>query len=117
MQGYSYEVMVTAGKGSTVLPLLASADTASVSEHVSFAGKIESLPASTKNVLADSGYDNNDYGERIERDPQGRRTGRRFICPANPRNTRQNNKNSEPAPAAVNGSSQRYRRQRITFYH
>ena len=117
VQGYSYEVVVTAGKGSTVLPLLASADTASVSEHVSFTGKIESLPASTKNVLADSGYDNNDYGQRIERDTRGRRTGRRFICPANPRNTRHGNKNSGAVLAAVNGSSRRHRRQRIAFYH
>ena len=117
VQGYSYEVVVTAGKGSTVLPLLASADTASVSEHVSFVAKIESLPASTKHVLADSGYDNNDYGQRIEPDSQGGRTGRRFICPANPRNTRQENKDTEPALAAAKGPSQRYRRQRIRFYH
>ncbi len=56
VQGYSYEVVVPAGKG-TVLPLPASADTASTSEHVSFGPKIGLLPKSARYVPADSGYD------------------------------------------------------------
>ena len=64
------------------------ADTAGVSEHVSFGEKIAYLPEETKVVLGDTGYDNNAYGEAIEYDEEGRRTGRRFLCPSNPRNRR-----------------------------
>jgi hypothetical protein len=114
VQGYSYEVVVTADKG-TVLPLLASADTASVSEHVSFGPKIAQLPKSTRHVLADSGYDNNDYGDAVERDDKGRLTGRRFLCAPNPRGGR-------IAPPAdrqmrlVERQARQRRRQRLAFY-
>ena len=81
VQGYSYEVVVTAGNNGPVWPLLASVDTANASEHVSFGGKIDELPQQTRYVLADSGYDNNNYGQRVERDRQDHRTGRRFVCP------------------------------------
>jgi hypothetical protein len=84
VQGYSYEVVVTADVG-TILPLLASADTACVSEHASFGPKIDHLPKSTRHVLADSGYDNNDYGDRVEQGEKGRPTGRRWLCAPNPR--------------------------------
>jgi len=104
VQGYSFEVVTTATKGSIVVPLLASVDTASVSEHVSFAEKIDYLPEPTKYVLADSGYDNNDFGERIEYDQMGRRTGRRFLCPANRRNS-----SAEPKRSSR-------RQQRLAFY-
>jgi hypothetical protein len=79
--GYSYEVVVTAPKHGVVWPLLASADRASTSEHASFADKISRLPPSTQHVLADSGYDSNDFGQRVELDQQSRPTGRHFICP------------------------------------
>jgi hypothetical protein len=78
VQGYSYEVVVTVPNRGPVWPLLASADTANVSEHVSFAGKIAVLPAQTRHVLADGGYDKNEHGERVE---QGRKGGRHFLCP------------------------------------
>lgn len=81
VQGYSYEVVVTAPKEGTVWPLLASADRANASEKVSFGDKIDHLPRQARHVLADSGYDTNDYGHRLERDANGRSTGRRFICP------------------------------------
>jgi len=114
VQGYSYEVVVTADKG-TVLPLLASADTASVSEHVSFGLKIAQLPKATRNVLADSGYDNNDYGDRVERDENARPTGRRFLCAPNPRSGR-----IAPCPARdmapTNREARQRRRQRLAFY-
>jgi len=79
--GYSFEVVVSATKGSLVLPLLASADVASRHESRSFAGKVQALPEGTRYVLADRGYDTNDIGEAIEYDPQGRPIGRRFLCP------------------------------------
>ena len=79
--GYSYEVLVTATPGSLVFPLLASAGTASRSEGVSFGAQIEHLPDQTRNVLADRGYDKNEYGDRLEYDAQGRPTGRHFLGP------------------------------------
>lgn len=84
--GYSYEVVVSATPGTTVFPLFASADVASAAETRTFANKIDALPTQVEAVLADSGYDANVLGERVEYDAQGRRTGRRFLCPENPRN-------------------------------
>jgi hypothetical protein len=81
VQGYSYEVVVTAPQNGTVWPLLASADRANASEKVSFASKIDLLPPQTRFALADSGYDSNEYGQRVERDAKGRPTARRFVCP------------------------------------
>lgn len=77
VQGYSYEVLVSASKQGPVWPLLASADTANVSEHVSFAQKIDALPEEARYVLADGGYDKNEHGERVE----GHQGRRHFICP------------------------------------
>lgn len=79
--GYGYEVVVTAGKNGPVWPILASADPAHWQPKQTFPAKLERLPTSARYVLADAGYDSNAYGEAIEFDPQGRRTGRRFLCP------------------------------------
>lgn len=79
--GYSFEVVVTAPTHGPVVPLLASVNTASASEHRSFGPKIAQLPTATRYVLADAGYDNNRYGEQIEYNGT-RRTGRRFVCPS-----------------------------------
>jgi hypothetical protein len=87
VNGFSFEVVVSATPNSLVFPLLASVDTASVSEMRTFSSKIASLPATTRTVSADSGYDANYIGEQVEYDPQGRRTGRRFLCPENPRHS------------------------------
>jgi hypothetical protein len=93
VQGYSYEVVVTATPGTLVFPLLASVDTASAAEVTTFALKIADLPAGTKTVSADSGYDANALGEAIEYDPAtDRRTGRQFLCPENPRNNKRRKK-------------------------
>jgi hypothetical protein len=81
VQGYSYEVVVTAPRRGTVWPLLASADKANASEKVTFGDKIAGLPPKTRYILADSGYDTNDYGQRVELDTKGHRTGRHFVCP------------------------------------
>jgi hypothetical protein len=85
VQGYSFEVVVSATADSAVFPLLASVDTANVKESSTFDEKIDDLPEETDNVLADSGYDSNYLGERIEYDTEKRRIGRRFLCPENRR--------------------------------
>lgn len=79
--GYSYEVVVTATKGSVVCPLLVSVATANASEHHTFGRKIKELPSQTRYVLADAGYDSNAHGEAVEQRADGTRTGRRFVCP------------------------------------
>jgi hypothetical protein len=79
--GYSYEVVVSAEKNGPVWPLLASADPAHWQPKRTFAQKIERLPNHVRYVLADAGYDNNAFGEAIEFDRHGGRTGRRFLCP------------------------------------
>ncbi|MCG8324119.1 MAG: transposase [Thiotrichales bacterium] len=79
--GYSYEVVVSAGKGGVVWPLLASADPAHWHPSRTFPEKIARLPRSTRYVLADAAYDTNRHGERIEYDHLDRRTGRRLLCP------------------------------------
>jgi Transposase DDE domain len=111
--GFSYEVVVAATADATVLPLLASADTASISETRTFAPKIEQLPAQTQNVSADSAFDTNDYGERVEFDEQGRRTGRHFLCPENPRNTK--GRKLKPAADARQAQRRARRQQRQRF--
>lgn len=88
VQGYSFEVVVSATKNSLVFPLLASVDTASAKETTTFDEKIDDLPADIKNVSADSGYDSNHVGERIEYSAEGKRTGRRFLCPENKRGSK-----------------------------
>ena len=57
VQGFSYEVVVSATKNTVVFPLLASVDTASAAEVRTFADKIAHLPAGTQTVSLDSGYD------------------------------------------------------------
>jgi hypothetical protein len=79
--GYSYEVVVSAAKGSPVCPLLVSVSAANASEHHTFMPKIADLPAQTQFVVADAGYDSNAHGEAVEYHADGRRTGKRFICP------------------------------------
>lgn len=81
VQGYSFEVVVTAGKMRVNWPLAASADAASRSEQKSCLEKVSLLPQETYFVLADSGYDSNAVGEAVEWNENGRRTGRRFLCP------------------------------------
>jgi hypothetical protein len=65
--------------------LLASVDTASAAEVRTFADKIPHLPEGTRTVSLDSGYDASYLGEAVEWDQCGKRTGRRFLCPQNPR--------------------------------
>lgn len=79
--GYSYEVLVSAGKRGPVWPLLASAGPASWQPAKTFPDKIAHLPKATRHVLGDAGYDSNEHAEAIEWDVHGQPTGRHFLCP------------------------------------
>jgi hypothetical protein len=107
VQGYSYEVVVTATKGGVVWPLLASIDTASASETATCGPKLAALPAGVIYVTADSAYDVDAFAQLIEQDATGRPTGRRFLCPENPRN----GTGHKPGPA------QQRRQRRKRFLH
>lgn len=104
--GYGMETVVTATDHGPVLPLIVSVDTANVSEHRSFADKIPWLPNAVQAVLADSGYDNNRFADRIEQTP-----GRRFLCPPQPRAHR-----PEPGRSVHRGRRERSRRRRWARY-
>jgi len=54
VQGYSFEVVVSSTKDTTVFPLSGSAATASAKETQTFDEKIDELPEQTKTVSADS---------------------------------------------------------------
>lgn len=82
VQGYAYEVVVSAPKQGICWPVLASVDTASRNEQRCFAEKTTQLPKTTRYVLADAGYDSNDLAEAIEGTGLGKRKPRRFLCPA-----------------------------------
>jgi hypothetical protein len=69
VQGYNYEVVVTATAHGAVWPLLASVAGASATEHTTFGNKTGRLPHATRYVTADSGYDNNVYGEAARNVP------------------------------------------------
>jgi Transposase DDE domain len=114
VQGYSYEVVVSATKGTTVFPLLASVDRANASEPRTFSSKVARLPPATKTVALDSAYDAHALGEAVEFNARGRRTGRRFLCPEIPRHGR----NPKPNPRGIPADqvcSRRRRRQRKQF--
>jgi len=115
--GYSYEVVVTAAKGSRVLPLLASVDPANRHEGISFGEKISQLPEAVRNVLVDAGYDKNEYGERIEYDAQGRRTGRRFVCPPIQRCVRRKHPEGTSRRSHSRQLAYERRQRRIRFYN
>jgi hypothetical protein len=115
VHGFSYEVVVSATKGTVVFPLLASVDTASASEVRTFPDKIPQLPAATETVSLDSGYDANVLGERVEWDEHARRTGRRMLCPENPRH-RGRKKRIPGGADASRAHSRRLRRQRKAFF-
>ncbi len=80
VQGYSFEVVVTAPADGVAWPLLASVDTASRSEQKTILDKIARLPKQTGYVLLDAGYDSNAVGEAVETDRGGHRA-RRCLCP------------------------------------
>jgi hypothetical protein len=75
--GYSYEVAVCAGKNAVVFPLAASADTAEACEMTTCKSKIAQLPAATRTLCVDAGYDSNDLAELFEDTRRPRRQRRR----------------------------------------
>lgn len=79
--GYSFEVVVSASKGSAVFPLDVTAGPANRNEARCFTPRIEQLPSETRYVTADAGYDTNALAEAIEHDQRGRANGRRLLCP------------------------------------
>jgi hypothetical protein len=112
--GYGLEVVVTVTAGSLVFPILASVGTANVSERRSFLDKAAQLPGATRHALADCGYDSNEVGEAVERTPEGRPTGRRFVCPLQRRPG-----NTKVGRSSVRGLRRRLRhrrRARLAFY-
>jgi hypothetical protein len=84
IQGYGYEVVITASYRGVSFPVLASVDQAHVREHRTFEPKISQLPRQTRYVLLDMGYDSNALAEAVEWDASGRRTGRFYLCPPAP---------------------------------
>jgi hypothetical protein len=64
--GYSYEVAVCAGKNAVVFPLLASADTAEACEMTTCLNKLQHMPAGTRTLAIDSGYDSNRLADAFE---------------------------------------------------
>jgi len=116
--GYSYEVLTTADAGTIHLPLSASADVASASEHTSFPPKIGHLPRMTRFVLADSGYDSNAIGDAVEQDEQGRPTGHGFVCPPNRRNlTGRPSRSPRGHMSPAERKAQEHRWRRIDYYN
>lgn len=83
--GYSFEVVVSASKGSAVFPLDVTAGPANRNEARSFGPRTGHLPHETKYVTADAGYDTNALAAAIEYDGHGRASGRRLLCPLQPR--------------------------------
>jgi hypothetical protein len=110
--GFSFEVVVSATPGTTVFPLLVSADIGSAAETRTGLTKLDDLPPQTRFVFADSGYDANALGEKVEYNEQDRRTGRRFLCPENPRNKKRPKKKRGGADAARAKSRQRRKERR-----
>lgn len=79
--GFGYDVVVACGKNGVLWPLLLSVDPGNRSESLAFREKVCNLPAATRFVLADRGYDADDTCEAIEWTAKNQRTGRRFLCP------------------------------------
>ena len=114
--GYSYEILATADAGTVYMPLSASADVASACEFTTFAPKIAHLPMATRFVLADSAYDSNALGDRVERDDEDQPTGRRFLCPPNRRNIR-GRPSGRAHLSTADRQAQERRWKRIDFYN
>jgi hypothetical protein len=115
IQGYAYEVVVTAGKRGPFWPISASVEPASSQASGPSLEKLSQLPVATRHALADSGYDRDILGEAVEWDGRGRRTGKRFLCPEI------NRRGNRKAAVARRNSRERSwhqarRRQRRIFY-
>ena len=97
------------GRGDELIFVLDALDTT----FRAFDEKMDDLPEDTETVSADSGYDSNHLGERIEWTDQGKRTGRRFLCPENRRNSKRRLRKKPPKPR---DETHRRRLQRLKYY-
>jgi hypothetical protein len=79
--GYGVEAVVSAPRCGVVWPLAGSLETACRREAKTFPAKLTPLPASTRYIVVDKGYDSDDLGELVEYDAAGRPTGRRLVGP------------------------------------
>lgn len=109
--GYSYEVVVSCGKGRQTFPLLASVHSANTSECKTASNKILQLPRKTKTLSADAGYDSNELAEALMFDDDNKPTGRLYLCPENPRNKRPVEKGSHQSEKQIR--SRKLRTQRL----
>lgn len=112
VQGYSFEIAVSATPGSVVFPLSASVAPASAKETQTVLPKLLELPQETTHVLVDSGYDGNEVAEKVEYDERDRPTGRKFLCPEN----RRGGKRRSDDPPPPRDESHRRRLQRRRFF-
>ena len=100
VQGYSFEVVVSATAGSTVFPLLASADTASAKETANLPGENGDLPEKTCTTFWPTAATTaTTLAEQVEYDEEDRRTGRRFLCPENRRGSKRRRGAAAPRAA------------------
>ena len=115
IQGYAYEVVVTAGKSGPLWPVSASVEPASSQASDPSLEKLSQLPAATRHAVADSGYDRDVLGEAVEWDGRGRRTGKRFLYPEI---NRRGNRKAATTRRNSRGRSwhQARRRERREFY-
>jgi len=117
VQGYSFEAVVTATAKGACWPLAASCDTASGSEQKSCLSKFDRLPHETTHVLADAGYDSNAVAESVERQADGRRTGRRFLCPEVPRPNNGKPRQKKSRQSHERQRHRRWREERRVYFH
>jgi hypothetical protein len=114
--GYGYEAIVSSGKRGPIWPLQASVEPANRHESQMIREKVPYLPRLTKAVLADKAYDADDLTEAIEWRTDGRRTGRRFVCPLIQRCTARRPPKKAWRRTRERQTRQAHRRARATFW-
>ncbi len=93
-----------------VFPLVATANTGNAAETTT---RSHDNPATTdrrKNTVTDAGYDSNKLAEQIEFGADGKPTGRKFLCPENPRNKRTVKKGSHQTDQQIRSRKLRMQR-------
>ncbi len=108
--GYSFEVVVSSTPGSVVFPLVATANTGNAAETTTAHTTIPLLPTGARTLSADAGYDSNKLAEQIEFGADGKPTGRKFLCPENPRNKRTVKKGSHQTDQQIRSRKLRMQR-------
>lgn len=114
--GYGAEVVVSAPRGGAPWPLVGSVDPAHAREATTFPGKPRRLPAGTRYVLVDMGYDSNALGEELEYGADGRPTGRRLVGPHQARHDRYGGRKKEWRETRRRKLLRAHRAERRRFY-